>query len=277
MSQEDTYHNQQGSLLSDGFVMDTTQESDSEAMIVDVGGFEGPLDLLLNMARNQKIDISKISILELANQYLDFIHEARKIQLELAADYLVMAAWLAYLKSRLLLPDENNDDEPTGEELAAALAFRLKRLEAMREAAAKLTSRDRLGRDIFARGMPEPVIVTHNKIYKDNLYDLLSAYAQRRQTNSRSRIVIKQQPFMSIKEARERLEDMLGVLTTEWSGLHSYLVEYLSTPENRRSAIASGFSASLEMVKEGHIEIRQTEAFEEIFIRKATNNRLETI
>ena len=277
MAQDNTEHTQQSSLFADGFVMDTTQDSEGDAMIVDVGGFEGPLDLLLVLARNQKIDISKISILELANQYLEFIAEARKLELELAADYLVMAAWLAYLKSRLLLADDETDDEPTGDELAAVLAFRLKRLEAMREASAKLTSRDRLGRDIFARGMPQPVKITHNKIYKDNLYDLLSAYAARRQVNSKARIVIKQQPFMTVKEARQRLEDLLGVMTTEWSGLHSFLIEYLSTPETRRSAIASGFSASLEMVKEGHIELRQAKAFDQILMRKTSNTRPQPV
>ncbi|HEX5931539.1 MAG TPA: ScpA family protein, partial [Methyloceanibacter sp.] len=153
-----------------------------DRLVVDVEGFEGPLDLLLALARTQKVDLAKISVLALAQQYLDFIAEARRLRLEIAADYLVMAAWLAFLKSKLLLPAEPSEEgEPTGAELAALLAFRLKRLDAMREASAQLMTRKRLGRDVFARGLPEPMRVTRKSIYGANVYDLLKAYSQQRQ------------------------------------------------------------------------------------------------
>ncbi len=245
-------------------------DEDSQPLIVDVAGFEGPLDLLLQMARTQKVDITRISILALAEQYLKFIEDARRMKLELAADYLVMAAWLAYLKSRLLLPKEDDDgDEPPPEELAARLAFRLQRLQAMRDAAARLMSRNRLDRDVFQRGWPEPVVVEKQVEWADNLIDLLQAYANRRQRKVAHRTYeIKRMPVWTLKEARTALERMLGQME-DWGRFDSYLVEYLVEPGKRASVIASGFTASLEMAREGVLEVRQERAFEPIYMRRA--------
>src|SRR6185312_6558631 len=159
-------------------------------LVVDVDGFEGPLDLLLQLARNQKVDLARISVLALAEQYLLFVERARRFRLELAADYLVMAAWLAYLKSKLLIPKQPGDEEETGEEMAAVLQFRLQRLEAMRDAAARLVNRNRLGRDVFARGMPETVIVERRNEYSASFYDLLTAYAAQRQRQAITNVKI---------------------------------------------------------------------------------------
>lgn len=235
---------------------------------VDVDGFEGPLDLLLAMARTQKVDLAKISILDLALQYLKFVEHARKLRLELAADYLVMAAWLAYLKSRLLLPDTEDEDEPSGEELAAQLAFRLRRLEAMREASARLMNRNRLGRDIFARGDPEPVEVNRKKQYDATLYDLLSAYVIRRQNEATSTVTIAHRDVWSLADARDILASMMGRLT-DWTPLDAFLIEYLTDPKERPGIIASSFAASLEMVREGALEIRQTENFAPLYMRRS--------
>jgi segregation and condensation protein A len=248
-------------------MLDGQSADAGEALIVDVDGFEGPLDLLLALARTQKVDITKISILALAEQYLLFIAEARKLRLELAADYLVMAAWLAYLKSRLLLPEPEHEDGPTGEELAALLAFRLQKLEAMRDAAAKLMARNRLGRDVFERGAPEGVRIHRTSEFADNLYDLLKAYAERRQRQAITRIRFKRLPVWTIKEAREQLERLIGV-STEWGSIDQYLLEYLIEPTMRTTVLASTFSATLEMAREGQLEIRQTEVFAPIFIRR---------
>ena len=236
---------------------------------VDVDGFEGPLDLLLAMARTQKVDLTKISILALAEQYLKFIDEARKLRLELAADYLVMAAWLAFLKSKLLLPGPEDDPEPSGEELAAQLAFRLQRLEAMREAATKLINRNRLGQDIFARGDPEPIVVKKTRNYENTLFDLLSAYAQQRQRESVSTVTIARREVWSLQDARDIITRLLGKLE-DWTALDSFLTEYLTSPEERAGVIASSFAASLELVREGKLEIRQTETFAPIYMRQRT-------
>jgi len=248
-------------------VFDSQPADAGEALIVDVDGFEGPLDLLLALARTQKVDITKISILALAEQYLLFIAEARKLRLELAADYLVMAAWLAYLKSKLLLPEPEHEDGPTGEELAALLAFRLQKLEAMRDAAAKLMARNRLGRDVFERGAPEGVRIHRTSEFADNLYDLLKAYAERRQRQAITRIRFKRLPVWTIKEAREQLERLIGV-STDWGSIDQYLLEYLVEPAMRTTILASTFSAALEMAREGQVEIGQTEVFAPIFIRR---------
>lgn len=237
------------------------------ALVVDLDGFEGPLDLLLNLARNQKVDLTKISILALAEQYLSFIRDARKLRLELAADYLVMAAWLAYLKSKLLLPEPEEDAGPSGEELASMLAFRLKRLEAMREAAANLMARNTLGRDVFARGEPEGIRVTTTSEYSDNLYDLLTAYANRVQRSAVTRIKFKRLSVWSIKQARQCLESLLGEMD-DWGTIDGFLVEFLSTEETRSSILASSFSASLEMVREGSLELKQTRPFAPLYMRK---------
>ena len=181
-----------------------------ETFVVDLDGFEGPLDLLLALARSHKVDLTRIPILPLAQQYLDFIAEARRLRLEIAADYLVMAAWLAFLKSKLLLPEDDEDDEPSGEELAAQLAFRLKRLEAMREAGARLLTRKRLGRDFFARGMPEGIRLVREGDYEATVFDLLKAYAAQRQRSAVDTIYVAARPVWSIQEARDRLELLQG-------------------------------------------------------------------
>ena len=200
------------------------------AFLVDVDGFEGPLDLLLELARRQKVDLAKISILALAEQYLVFIEAARRVRLELAADYLVMAAWLAFLKSRLLLPEPPKGEEPSAADLAAALAERLRRLEAIRVAADKLTQRARLGRDMFLRGGPEGVETITSSTYQASLYDLLSAYARQRQKSAQSRVTLRQRAVWSLAEAREALERLAGV-AIEWTVLDDYLLQVL-----RRSA-----------------------------------------
>lgn len=237
------------------------------SLVVDVDGFEGPLDLLLTLARSQKVDLTKISILELADQYLGFISELRKMRIELAADYLVMAAWLAYLKSRLLLPDPEEDEEPSGEELAAILAFKLQRLEAMRDMARRLVNRDRLGRDLHPRGMPEHVTVESRSVYSASLYDLLIAYASQRQRQSVSSVHVRQRKVWSLQDARDILTRMMGGLA-DWTPMDRFLVDYLTTPEQRATVLASSFSASLELVREGYLEMRQSEPFASLYVKK---------
>ena len=234
--------------------------------MIDVGGFEGPLDLLLHLARSQKVDLARISVLALAEQYLLFVDSARRVRLELAADYLVMAAWLAFLKSKLLIPQQaKGDDGPSGEEMAAALAFRLKRLEAMREAATRIINRNRLGRDVFARGAPEHIPHRVRSVYDASLYDLLSAYANLRQRQAVTQVTIERRKVWSLSDARELLTRMLGEVT-DWTALQRYLLEYLP-PADRVTATASAFAASLELVREGKIEIRQEGAFQPIYLR----------
>jgi len=239
-----------------------------DTLVVDVEGFEGPLDLLLALARTQKVDLAKISVLALAQQYLDFIAEARRLRLEVAADYLVMAAWLAFLKSKLLLPAEKDEEgEPTGAELAALLAFRLKRLHAMREVSAQLMTRKRLGRDVFARGTPEPIRITRKSIYEANVYDLLKAYSQQRQRTAIRTWQIRQRTVWSLKEARAELERLLGI-ACDWAPLDLLLAEFLVEPELRKTALASSFTATLEMTREGALEIRQAKSFAPLLIRR---------
>ena len=241
-----------------------------DTLVVDVEGFEGPLDLLLALARTQKVDLAKISVLALAQQYLDFIAEARRLRLEVAADYLVMAAWLAFLKSKLLLPAEKDEEgEPTGAELAALLAFRLKRLHAMREVSAQLMTRKRLGRDVFARGIPEPIRITRKSIYEANVYDLLKAYSQQRQRTAIRTWQIRQRTVWSLKEARAELERLLGI-ACDWAPLDQLLAEFLVEPELRKTALASSFTATLEMTREGALEIRQAKSFAPLLIRRRT-------
>jgi segregation and condensation protein A len=239
-----------------------------DTLVVDVEGFEGPLDLLLALARTQKVDLAKISVLALAQQYLDFIAEARRLRLEIAADYLVMAAWLAFLKSKLLLPAEKDEEgEPTGAELAALLAFRLKRLHAMREVSAQLMTRKRLGRDVFARGAPEPIRITRKSTYEANVYDLLKAYSQQRQRTAIRTWQIRQRTVWSLKEARAELERLLGI-ACDWAPLDQLLAEFLVEPELRKTALASSFTATLEMTREGALEIRQAKSFAPLMIRR---------
>ncbi len=242
-----------------------------ERLVVDLGAFEGPLDMLLDLARRQKVDLTQISILALAEQYLEFIHAARRMRLELAADWLVMAAWLAWLKSRLLLPVQPEDDEePPAEEMAARLAFRLQRLQAMRDAAERLMAGPRLGRDVFARGIPEPTVVEKSMEYTDTMVDMLRAYAGfvRRRAEKRG-YRITPQPVWTIKEARVTLERLVGRLG-QWSRLDALMLQYLADPGKRRSAIASGFAAALELAREGAMELRQESHFTPIYMRSAT-------
>jgi segregation and condensation protein A len=242
-----------------------------EALVVAVDGFEGPLDLLLTLARNQKVDIAKISILKLADQYLEFVEHAKHMNLELAADYLVMAAWLAYLKSRLILPQPETEGEPTADEMATRLRWRLQRLDAMREAAARLMGGDRLGREIFARGMPEPVNVIKLRTYKDSLFDLLSAYAGERIKTMRGKSYqLQATPVMLIEQARERLERMLGSIP-DWNVLSKLIPFDWSGGLRRRSALASTLVACLEFARDGRVEMRQLAPFDEIYIRDHAN------
>jgi segregation and condensation protein A len=242
------------------------------ALVVTVDGFEGPLDLLLTLARNQKVDIAKISVLKLADQYLGFIETAKRMNLELAADYLVMAAWLAYLKSRLVLPQERTPDgEPTADEMATRLRWRLQRLDAMRAIGVRLVGRERLDRDVFGRGDPEAVNVVRLRTYKDSLYDLLTAYATERVRRlGGGTYQPKMAPVLQIEEARERLERMLGKIS-DWSGLHHLLPPGWQGGPRRRSALASTLLACLELARDGKVELSQGAPFEEIYVRDRTH------
>ncbi|MFL5102150.1 MAG: segregation and condensation protein A [Xanthobacteraceae bacterium] len=241
--------------------------ADEPALIVDVEGFEGPLDLLLTLARQQKVDLAKISILALADQYLTFIEQARRLRLELAADYLVMAAWLAYLKSRLLLPETDESPGPTAEDLAASLAFRLKRLEAFRAVAEELMGRPQLDRDVFARGRPEPIVDIKHPQWSATLYDLLSAYAVQRQKHALARVQVPHRTVWSLADARVALERLIGG-ASDWARLDEYLIAYVVEPAQRATAMASSFAASLELVREGLLEVHQHAAFAPLYVRK---------
>jgi segregation and condensation protein A len=247
--------------------VDRTERADGEPLLrVDVDGFEGPLDLLLELARRQKVDLQRISILALAEQYIAFIEEARRMRLELAADYLVMAAWLAYLKSRLLLPEPPKGEEPSATDLATALALRLRRLEAIREAARKLGERSWLGRDVFGRGAPEAVQIRRESHFHGTLYDLLSAYARQRQKRFNSHVTMHRRTVWSLVDAREALERLVGHLT-DWVSLEAYLVDYMVEPAMRATVLASSFSATLELVREGKLSLRQDEPFSPLWVR----------
>lgn len=237
------------------------------ALVIDVEGFEGPLDLLLTLARQQKVDLAKISILALADQYLAFIEEARKLRLEIAADYLVMAAWLAYLKSRLLLPEPPEPDSVSAEDMATALAQRLRRLEAIRRAAEQLFNRPQLGRDVFARGQPEPIADIKRPEWTATLYDLLAAYAGQRQKRARSYVRIAKRTVWSLAEARATLERLVGH-AADWRVLDEYLVPYLTDSSLVATVRASSLAAALELVREGRIELHQHAAFAPLYVRK---------
>ena len=246
------------------------RSGDEPSLMVDVEGFEGPLDLLLTLARQQKVDLAKISILALADQYLAFIEEARKMRLELAADYLVMAAWLAYLKSRLLLPEQHPAEGLSAEEMANALALRLRRLEAIRKFAEQLMNRPQLGRDVFQRGAPEPIAEIKHPQWSAALYDLLSAYSSRRQIQSRSVVRVAKRTVWSLAEAREALERLIGQ-SMDWSPLDQYLIAYLTDPAMTATVLASSFAAALEMIREGRLEAHQQGAFSPLYLRKKRN------
>jgi segregation and condensation protein A len=241
--------------------------TDEPALVVDVEGFEGPLDLLLMLARQQRVDLAKISILALADQYLAFIEEARRLRLELAADYLVMAAWLAYLKSRLLLPDVTGPEGQSAEDMASALALRLRRLEAIRGAAELLFARPQLDHDMFRRGAPEPIAHIKHPEWSATLYDLLSAYATQRQKNALARVRFAKRAVWSLAEAREALERLIGQ-SSDWTRLDSYLIKYVVEPSHASTVFASSFASALELVREGVAEIHQHQPFAPLYVRK---------
>lgn len=263
-------------MSDDDFQTDALSVSErmaAEALIVEVEGYEGPLDLLLTMSRTQKVDLRQISVLALAEQYLGFVEKARHLRLELAADYLVMAAWLAFLKSRLLLPPDPSEDGPSGEELAAHLAFQLERLQAMRDAAAKLMARDQLGRDFFARGQVEVVERRRKVTYTATLLDLMQAYARIRTKDEFRPFVMDRDSVMTMEQALENMRHLIG-FAGEWTDIMSYMPEgWGNDPVRRRSATAANFAASLELAKAGAIEIRQGDTFAPIQIRRKPNGR----
>lgn len=254
------------------FEEDEPRAALGEGLVLDLKGFEGPIDVLLQLARDQKVDLKEISILELAEQYLVFVQEARRVRLELAADYLVMAAWLAFLKSKLLLPEpEEEGEEPTGAAMAAALAFQLQRLEAMQEAGRRLFDRGQLGRDVFARGEPERVRRLTTTIYDVSLFELLRAYGQiRGRADEAQSLRILKSDLWSIDEAMERLRRLVGAsVTPGWQTLNSFLPPELRDSLVLRSAVATTLSASLELCKQGKLDIRQDGTFGPIYLRAA--------
>ena len=253
---------------------------DDGQFLLDLDGYGGPIDVLLTLARDQKVDLTKISILALAEQYLAFIERARRLRLELAADYLVMASWLAFLKSRLLLPEPEGDEEPSAAEMADALAFQIRRLESMRQAGARLQGLSQLGRDIFVRGAPEPVVIDRKSVFTLGLFDLLAAYGQHLAQRENQLYTIE--PFMlhSVEGAIERLSKMIGKLPG-WTLLSKFLPSYdpdrVEGGEQRqligRSAVAATFGATLELAKRGLVTIRQDGSFEPIYIRSAKTEK----
>ena len=257
------------SLAAEGFGadFDLAQATGEPAFTVDLDGFEGPLDLLLELARRQRVDLARISILALAEQYLLFVEAARKLRLELAADYLVMAAWLAFLKSRLLLPAAPEEAELDAPALAEGLAQRLRALAAIRKAGEHLMSRPRMGRDFFARGEPEAAVNTSGRIsYQSNLYDLLAAYARQSQRHALARVRFKAREVWSLAEARQALTRLVGA-QADWTAFDSFLLEACVALDMRRSARASTFAASLELAREGKLELRQERAFAPMWLR----------
>jgi segregation and condensation protein A len=240
----------------------------AEALVVDVDGFEGPLDLLLTLARTQKVDLLKVSILQLAEQYLAFVEAAKRLRIELAADWLVMAAWLAFLKSRLLLPPEPEAEGPSAEEMAARLAFRLQRLEAMRAAGARLMARPQLGRERFARGAPEAETVERRVEHEATLLDLMRAYARIKTRDDYAPLHVRREPVLTPEKALERLRGLIGD-AMDWTALSAFLPpEWIGEPRKRRSAVAATFAAALELVKRGEAELRQDRHFADISLKR---------
>jgi segregation and condensation protein A len=239
-----------------------------EVLIVELEHWEGPLDLLLDLARRQKVDLRRISILELVDQYIAYIRDAEALKLEVAADYLVMAAWLAYLKSALLLPKEEQE-EPSPEEMALRLQLRLQRLAAMREAAARLMARDRLGRDVFARGAPEGLRVDRRSVWQCETYDLIAAYGQLKARTAPVVHMVADRRVMTLESALARMSEVLGV-ALDWMDLRDFLPAgrgEWADPKLRRSALASSFVAALELAKQGKAEIAQEETFGPLRLR----------
>ncbi|GAO55164.1 MULTISPECIES: ScpA family protein [unclassified Novosphingobium] len=245
--------------------------TEDASLYLELDGWEGPLDLLLDLARRQKVDLRRISILELVDQYLGYIERAEALKLELAADYLVMAAWLAYLKSLLLLPDDP-EIQPSPEELALRLQLRLQRLGAMREAGARLMARDRLGRDVFARGAPEGLHVDQGRRWECDLFMLMQAYGQVKARTAPVVHMVRERPVMTLESALTRVATMLGV-TVDWMDLRAFLPSRCdpawTDPQLRRSALASSFVAALELAKQGRAEIAQDEMFGPLMLRAA--------
>jgi segregation and condensation protein A len=239
-----------------------------QQLVLELDGYEGPIDLLLALARDQKVDLGKISILALADQYLDFIARQRQLRLEIAADYLVMAAWLAYLKSRLLLPQPPEDDEPSASELAAVLEHRLGLLAAMQTAGGRLMSLPRLGHDVFPRGMPEELAVVAIPVYELGLYELLRAYGETRRRAVAAVLAIEPSAFHSVDDALKRLSGFLGHVP-DWRELTSFLPEELRDGLFLRSALAATFAATLELARSGRIELRQDRTFGPIYLRSS--------
>jgi segregation and condensation protein A len=243
-----------------------------QQLILELDGYEGPIDLLLALAREQKVDLGKISILALADQYLAFISQQRSLRLEIAADYLVMAAWLAYLKSRLLLPQPPEDDEPSGAELAAELEQRLRLLEAMQTAGRRLMARPRTGLDVFLRGAPEGLAVIAVPVYELGLYELLRAYGESRRRGKATVLAIEPSGFHSMDDALKRLAHFLDRVP-DWRELTSFLPEELRGEIVLRSALAATFAATLELARSGRIELRQDRAFGPIYLRSPPLSR----
>ncbi len=247
-------------------------ESDADALLLNIDGYEGPIEVLLDLARNQKVDLAKISILQLARQYLGFVERAKALNLELAAEYLVMAAWLAYLKSRLLLPREDESVDPTAEEMAEALQFQLRRLEAMQEVAEKLKERPQLGQQVFARGMPEGLSIRSQTKWDVNLYDMLKAYGDIKKRAEDSHYDLPEFRLMSTEDALSRVTRMLGKLPRKgihsvWTTLESFIPEGIKDRLYGRSALASTLTAGLELAKQGKLEIKQDGLFRPIYMR----------
>jgi segregation and condensation protein A len=239
---------------------------DEPSLLLDLDGYEGPIDLLLALAREQKVDLAKLSILALADQYLAFIETQRRLRLEIAADYLVMAAWLAYLKSRLLLPEPPPEEGPSGEELATALAHRLRLLAAMQRAGGALMALPQLGRDVFRRGAPEGLTSIDCPVYDVSLYDLLSAYAQGHRRQTAQILKIEAPSFHSVDDALLHLASFVGHVP-EWRELVAFLPTELRGALYRRSALASTFVATLELTRKGAVELRQDRPFGPIYLR----------
>ena len=242
------------------------QPAPGGGFVVDLEGFEGPIDLLLALAREQKVDLAKISILALAEQYLAYIEQARELELEIAADYLVTAAWLAYLKSRLLLPQPSGDDEPSGEELAEALALRLRRLDAIRRAAQELLERPRLGYERFPRGQPEGLRVRRKSRFRVSLHELLQCYVEYRLRSRDQVLTLEPAPVVRVEDALKRLTRMLG--GPDWQNLLMFLPTGLGDERVRRSALAAHLAASLELTRAGMIEVSQASPFGPIYLRR---------
>ncbi len=255
--------------------IDLPEMGDMDALLLNIDGYEGPIDVLLDMARTQKLDLREISILQLARQYLSFVDRAKELRLDLAAEYLVMAAWLAYLKSRLLLPQTKEDGaELSGEHMAEALQFQLRRLEAMKNSADVLMKRPRLGQDFFARGMPERFKMTLNTTYDVTLYDLLKAYGDINRRKEYRTYELPKFSVMTMEDAIERMNKMLGNLPRSgphsvWTTLQSFLPEATEDKLFYRSSVASTFTAGLELAKQGKLEIRQDGPFRPIYLRTA--------